>query len=206
MALFGMAILFAIIVFVFLGIGAFAFVLCVGVPRFRAGGLGAALWFATWGPCVIAWLVFAGLVAVANSLVSESIRFHRPPPTLPAHLTGWLVFGMMLVANSLTATAIVWLHHLLVHRMTYALFRLYATVVVAGIGSVWADLATVCWVSYDLPHPIVFWIAATFVLTVLAGALAYRHAGALRGRAPERYTWITAEEFNGAAARGDSAI
>ena len=192
-------LLLAGIVFFFLTVGAVAFVLCAAIPQLRRFSLGVALWLAAWGPNVIAWLFFAGLVAVANGFVMESIHFHQPPPQLPAKLTGSLVGCLMIVSGVVFATVVVWLHQVVVDRMTFWLFRLYATVVCAGIGSV-LGIAVGIWLNmafYTFQHAALVAIVATVALPPTFGYLAFRHARELRGAPPTRFTWITPEEFYG---------
>ncbi len=95
------------------------------------------------------------------------------------------------------ATSAAWLHQALVRRLTFALFRLYATVVSAGIGSVFGW----CFSWWMLASQIRYgWALALcgMLLVVIGFAMtAYEHSRALRGNAPTKFAWVSPEEFDG---------
>ena len=129
-------VLFAIVVFAFLLLGATAFVLCVLLPRTRRYALSVAFWFALWGPCLVALMTLAGLGLVAGALVMRAgnMQFIDTPKLLATLGWGYVTFGALITACISTGAA--WLHQKVVHRFTFFLFRIYATAVSAGIGSV----------------------------------------------------------------------
>jgi len=129
-------LLFAIIIFVFLLLGSLVFLACVLVPPTRRYALSAALWCAVWGPCSVGLMVLAGLGLIAEAFITKDgdmQRFHTPK-LVAAFGWGYLILGV--VTTTAIATGTAWLHQALVRRLTFALFRLYATAVSAGIGSV----------------------------------------------------------------------
>jgi hypothetical protein len=185
--------------FLFLAAGAVVFVLCAGVPWMRRFALSAALWCAVWGPCTIAWMLFTAMVGIA----AEYGLNHAGRVDL--HVDDWVrgfglgMFWLAVASTAAVATVVAWLHQVLVKRMTLVLFRLYATLVAAGIGSVWGWAAGFAMVAYEVPYRPAVWIVTMVGLVAVFGWGAYRGARVLRGEAPERFTWITREEFEGTA-------
>ena len=169
------------IVFFFLVVGACVFVLCAFAPPSRKYALSAALWFATWGPCTVALLMLAGLGLIANALVlsfAQAKSFNLP------HLPGvvgpaYAVAGIL--GTFVVATTLAWLHQLLIRQMTLALFRMYATLVSTGIGSV---LGWCFWfwlvVDTEVPHKFLIAIPSLLTLCVAFGCAGFRCARHLR--------------------------
>jgi hypothetical protein len=91
------------------------------------------------------------------------------------------------------ATGCTWLHQLLVDRLTFASFRLYATAVSAGVGGVFG--CTFGWWlmagTWSGSVRLVLWLACTLALIVGFGLAAFRGARSLRGEAPTGLTSIT---------------
>lgn len=191
-------LLAAIILFFFLALGTIVFLICVLVPPSRKYALSTALWFAIWGPCVAAFLFLAvfGLIAGGIALQATHMKWEDTPRLISAMGTGSLIVGA--IAICLIASIAAWLHQAAIHRITFALFRIYATFVVAGIGSVLGLLAVLLAIGWLLPA-YADWAAALSVpvLMALFGFVAYKSARALRGSAPTHFTWITADEFAG---------
>jgi len=191
-------LLFAIIIFAFLLLGSFVFLACVLVPPTRRYALSAALWCAVWGPCSVGWMVLAGLGLIAEAFITKDgdmQQFHAPR-LVAAFGWGYLFFGVAVTAAVATGTA--WLHQVLVRRLTFALFRLYATAVSAGMGSVfgWA-LGWWMMVKAVPSYRLSLWGLGMTALIIVFGMAAYKGARALRGEAPTNFTWITPEEFTG---------
>lgn len=192
-------IIAAAIVFLFLALGAVAFVVCAAIPPLRRFALSAALWFAAWGPCCVALMVLAMMGIVVGGFALQA--GHMDWTSIPQHVAavlGWGVFTVAIIATSAVATGLAWLHQALIHRLTFALFRLYVAAVCGGIGSVFGWL--VCWWLLAKPSaPYGWWLCPFVMLFPIAifGSEAYKHASALRGSAPTRFTWITPEEFAG---------
>ena len=129
-------VLLALIVFVFLVIGSIAFLVCVLLPPTRRFALSAALWFAVWGPCSVGLMVLAGLGLAGGALAMKAANMHW---TDAPRMLGALGWSYMIVGTLITigvATGAAWLHQWLIHRFTFALFRIYVTAISAGIGSV----------------------------------------------------------------------
>ena len=196
----GMIVLFsAAMMYLFLLVGAIAFLLCVAIRPLRRFALSVALWFAVWGPSCVVLMVLAILGVIASGFAMRTTRMEWT--SLPHDLIASLGLGLGVVSIFLIcviATGAAWIHQLLIHRFTFLLFRLYATVVCGGIGSVFGWL--VCWWLMAEPSaPYRIWVCPFGMLFLVAafGSQAYRKARALRGDAPTSFTWITPEEFAG---------
>jgi hypothetical protein len=105
-----------------------------------------------------------------------------------------------LAAIVLAATAVAWLHQVVVRRMTLALFRLYAGLVSAGVGSVWG-WSLWFWLGdglrLGLEERILLWVPAMLILCLGFGYAGFRWARKLRGEAPTKFSFVTREEFEG---------
>jgi hypothetical protein len=190
-------ILFAGIIFVFLQLGSAMFVACLAIRTLRSYALSTALWFAAVGPAVVVALTLAGTALVAQTFTTSNKdfpRFHLP--AIPkAMWTGYFI--VCVLAVMLASSAISWLHQFLIHRVTYPLFRIYAMLVCAGMGSVWALSASLTLTNFQIPHAPLIALFAAVALCAGFGYLGFRLARQLRGDPPERLTWITPEEFKG---------
>jgi len=188
----------ALIVFFFLVLGGVAFLACILFPPGRKYALSTALWFAVWGPCCVAFLILAilGLVAGGLTLQATHMRWEDVPHLFA--VAGWGTTIVAAIVTCFVASAAAWLHQGLIHRFTFMLFRLYATFVAAGIGSV-AGLLIILLAMVWVPFVHAEWVAALSIPVLIAifGAIAYTHARALRGDPPTRFTWITPDEFAG---------
>jgi hypothetical protein len=190
-------LLFALIIFAFLVLGAVVFVSCAVVPPIRQYALSAALWCAIWGPCTVGWMVLAGLGLVATAFITkngESQSFH-PPRLLEAF--GWTYLIVGILATTAVATGIVWLHQAIVRRFTFALFRFYGAGVSAGIGSVFGWLLGWWLMSREVPYYGLIWCVGMLILVVGFALAAYKNARGLRGEPPTNFTWISREEYMG---------
>lgn len=195
-----MIVLFsAAVMYLFLLLGAIAFLVCIAIRPLRRFALSVALWFAAWGPCCVALIVLAimGLIAGGFALRTTRMEWTSLPRELIASL-GWGLGIVSVVVVSVFATTVAWIHQKLIHRLTFLLFRLYAAVICGGIGSVFGWL--ICWWILAKPSaPYGFWICPFVMLFLVAafGSQAYQKARALRGDSPSSFTWITPEEFAG---------
>jgi hypothetical protein len=194
-------LLLASITFAFLLLGSVVFVACLPLPQTRRFALSAALWCAMWGPCTLALLLCAGLGIIASAFITKTgdvQSIHAPylPHLLAVLGWGYLTLGVLVTATVASATA--WLHQVLTRRFTFALFRLYATLVSAGIGSVfgWCLGLWLLWANVTR-HVLPWWSLGTLFLVVGFGTAAYKNARELRGEAPTNFTWISPEEFAG---------
>jgi hypothetical protein len=192
---------FAAVVYVFLQLGAVTFVVCVVVPPWRKYALSAALWCAVWGPCFIgiALLAVLGIFARDFAVRTENLQSFASPKVFAA--LGWGYLTLAALATAAVATVASWVHQKVVRRFTFALFRLYAAGVCAGIGSVFGLLlGLLIWQFHgniDALYGYLLWGASTLVLMVAFANVAYKHAGRLRGVAPTIFPWVTPEEFAG---------
>jgi len=194
-------LLFAAIIFAFLLLGSIVFVACLPLQQTRRFALSAALWCAMWGPCSLALLLCAGLGVIASAFIKktgdvQSINTPYLPHLLAVLGWGYLILGVLVTATVASATA--WLHQMLTQRFTFALFRLYATLVSAGIGSVfgWSLGLWLLWANIT-QHVLPLWLLGMLVLILGFGATAYKYASAFRGDPPTTFTWISPEEFAG---------
>jgi hypothetical protein len=192
-----LALVLAAIILLFLTTGAIVFSICVLIPPLRRYALSAALWCATWGPASVAFLLLAGTAVFAHASISidRDVEWFHAPRLVPA--LGWIYLAVSVIITIAAASLLAWLHQKLMHRMTFPLFRVYTTVVCAGIGSVfgWCLGWLLMWREID--HAFLLWILGMLILTVGFGTASYKGARSLRGEPPEKFTWITAEEFNG---------
>jgi hypothetical protein len=192
------AFLCVAIVLFFLALGAIVFVVCGLIPPLRRFSLSAALWCAVWGPCSIAWLMLTGLILVANGFAMSTAQSrHLPLPEVPRQLwTGYGIAGLLGVA--LVATVISLVHQWLMHRMTFSLFRLYAGLVSAGVGSVWGWGLWI-WLVLDLRarYGIALAGLGMVFLSATFGYAGWHRASNLRGNSPTRFPLVTPEEFEG---------
>jgi hypothetical protein len=185
------------IIFFFLVVGAVVFLACILIAPLRRFALSAALWCAMWGPSSIAFLLLAGTAAIAEIFFTRNIDVsYWHAPKLLAVL-GWGYLTLSVLGTTVIATCAAWLHQVLLHRLTFALFRLYATVVCAGIGSVFGWCVSWALLANEINHTLPLSILGMLVLTVGFGTAAYRAARSLRGKPAMNFTWITAEEFHG---------
>jgi hypothetical protein len=176
--------------------GAVMFVVSAADRRMRRYALSAALWCACWGPCVVGLMLLAGLAMVAEGLMAKGFAGGSfSPPPFPE----WKVYAILgAIGTAVFATAVAWVHQLAISRMTLALFRVYTTLVVAGIGGTlgvaWAVwLATLNGVPYR-------WLAAPVGIVLFTAGFGYggfRWVNQLRGERPERLQWVSQEEFGG---------
>jgi hypothetical protein len=190
--------LLAGIVFVFLLLGSIVFLACLLFPRSRQYALSAALWCATWGPCFVALMVIAGVGLITAAFVTKvgSVQSLHAPRLISSFGWTYLIIGILITA--IVATGAAWVHQALVKRLTFALFRLYAAAVSAGIGSVFGCCLG-WWITATGfgPYGWLLWGFGMLVLTSVFAVMAYKGARGLRGRAPKNFTWISEEEFAG---------
>jgi len=181
-------------------IGAVAFLICVLIPPLRRFALSVALWCATWGPCSIALMTLAGLALIAEAFITKSgaVQLFNFPRLLSVLGWGYLIAGALSTAAVATVTA--WLHQFVVQRVTFALFRLYATAVVAGIGSVFGWCISWWMLSRQVSYVWAWSLLSMLVLVTGFGVTAYNGARRLRGDAPRNFTWVSPEEFTGPGA------
>ena len=142
-------------------------------------------------------MMFAGLALVAQTFIAkdgDTSRF-QVPHLLPAVGWGYLIVGA--VVTSVVATLVAWLHQVIVRRFTFALFRIYATAVSAGIGSVFGWCLGLWIASQEVPWGWALWIVGMVVLIGGFGWAAYRNSRSLRGEPPETFAWVSKEEFEG---------
>jgi len=191
-------LIFAAVLFFWLVVGAVQFLICFITPKLRRYSLSAALWWAFLGPCSIAWISLAALVVISRHLVVEEAHFGRfHLPTLSSGM-GWSYFILGSVFSMAIATVVARVHQTLILRLTFALFRLYATVISGGIGSVFGWCFSFWVLGLQMRYS---WVLAAIGMLAFIGGfgvIAYRAAGSLRGDPPATATWISQEEFEGA--------
>lgn len=192
-----LALLVPILLLLFLTIGGIVFLVCAALPPLRRYALSAALWCAMWGPCVAGLIVLAGTAMLADISLTQRngvSNFHLPHLS---HSIGWALGTCIALAIAAVATGVAWLHQAAIHRLTFALFRLYAAAVCGGIGGVFGVWFGWWLIGKPVRFAPFFAVAEMLLLIVSFGAAAYRGARSLRGRAPTTFSWITEQEFNG---------
>ncbi len=190
-------LLIGLLIFFWLVVGSVQYVLCIAVPNLRQYALSAALWWAIWGPCSVGLVLLAGGAIVAQALMTrdhDALRIHSP------HLlaaVGWSYLTLGALGTAAVATLVAWLHQIVVRRFTFALFRLYATGVTAGIGSVFGWCFSWWLLAADVPWSWILGLAGMLASVFGFGIVAYKNARSLRGEAPTELAWVTHEEFDG---------
>jgi hypothetical protein len=157
--------------------------------------ISTALWWAVWGPCCVALLTVAGIALITDAFISKGNDPHLLHYPRLASTFGWVYLITGVFVTAAIATVVSWFHQFLMHRVTFALFRLYATAVVAGIGSVFGWC--VCWwmLARSVPCIGISSIFSMLLLVIVFGVAAYKGARSLRGQAPKNLTWITRDEY-----------
>ena len=193
-------LLFGLIAYLFMLLGAAAFLVCIAITPVRRYALSAALWFAICGPCSILLLTLAGLTLVAGAFISNNGSPHLIHYPHLLSVFGWTYLSIGILITAVVASAAAWLHQFLMHRFTFALFRLYAVAVVSGIGSVFGWGLSWWLMLHGIAYAWAWSLLSMLLLIAGFGFAAYRSAHSLRGQAPKRFTWVTEEEFNRPAA------
>lgn len=183
------------ILYLFMLVGGVVFLICIAIAPVRRYALSAALWCVICGPCLVAALLIAGTAIATAMFVASKGALHTLHAPRIVSTVGWLYALTTIAVTAAVATATAWLHQAIIHRFTFALFRLYATAVSAGIGSVfgWVLCFLLMWRGVRSP----IWIPGMLLLMGAFGALGYRWSRSLRGRHAPKFTWVTAEEFYG---------
>jgi hypothetical protein len=185
-------VLFALIVYAFLFLGSIVFVACALIRPTRRYALSAALWCAVWGPCSVALMTVAGLGIVLTAFIKDAGDDAMLTCTETAHcgwlgssllsVVGWEYLTLGALITIAVATGVAWLHQRLMRWFIFALFRLYATLVCAGIGSVFG-WALGWWLSWNLrgAYGILLACLGMVVLVLGFGAGGYKGARLLQG-------------------------
>lgn len=192
-----LAFLVPVLLMLFFTVGGVVFLVCVALPPLRRYALSAALWCAMWGPCLVALILLAGTALLTDISLTQHngvSNFHLPHLSRAAR---WALGACVAVSIAAVATGAAWLHQAAIHRLTFALFRLYATVVCAGIGGVFGVWLGWWLIGEQIRFTAFLAIAGALLLITSFGAGGWRGARSLRGSAPATFTWITEQEFNG---------
>jgi hypothetical protein len=190
--------LLAGIVFIFLLLGSIVFLVCLLIPWTRQYALSAALWCAMWGPCSVVLMVIAGVGLITTAFVTKlgGQQSLHAPRLISSFGWAYLIIGVLM--TTVVATSAAWVHQVLVKRLTFALFRLYAAAVSAGIGSVFGwCLGWWIMVKGLGVYGWLLWAVGMLALVEGFAIAAYKVARSLRGTAPKNFTWISEEEFAG---------
>jgi hypothetical protein len=192
-------LLLAGVVYLFLLAGAIVFLACLPLPLTRRYALSAALWCALWGPCTIALMLLAGAGLIVTAFITQTGKSQtiHAPDLLATFGWTYLIVGILITTTVATVSAIV--HQAIIGRTTLALFRIYAAIISAGIGSIFG-CALGWWMMTEVLTGyiwLIIWLICMFFLIVGFGTAAYRLARSLRGTHSQQLNWITAEEFSG---------
>jgi hypothetical protein len=127
--------LLAGIVFIFLLLGSIVFLACLLIPRTRQYALSAALWCAMWGPCSVALMVVAWVGLITTAFMSKvgGVQSLHAPKLISSFGWAYLTIGVLMTTIAATGAALI--HQVLMKRLTFALFRLYATAVSGGLAA-----------------------------------------------------------------------
>ena len=193
--------------------GLVVFLVCLAIPWLQRFALSAALWFLALLPGLLLWLLIEVGAAFGQEAVVRQLSYPRWEMPLwhafsssAAQMT-LIVMGM--AGTIVMATGIAVVHQFAIHRTTFALFRLYAGFVTGGVAVLWGSLVGAVVASYlDAPWEVAFVVVTTLVIALgWSGArLGLRIARRLRGRAPQRFQWISEEEFYGTAGKKTDTI
>jgi len=190
--------LLAGIIFLFVLLGSIVFLACLLISRTRQYALSAALWCAMWGPCSVALIVIAGVGLITTAFVTKvggAQSLHAP--SLISSF-GWAYLIIEVLMTAIAATGAAWVHQVLIKRLTFALFRLYAAAVSGGIGSVFGwCLGWWIMVKGLGVYGWLLWGVGMLLLVSGFAITAYKGARGLRGTAPKNFTWISEDEFAG---------
>lgn len=190
----------------FLVLGLTVFLLCVAIPWLQRYALSAALWFLALLPGLLLWLVIGIGAEVGQQTLGRGIPYPHWMMSLwhefglPAAKITLIVVGM--AGTIALATLVALVHQFVIHRLTLALFRLYAGFVTATVAVLWGSLVGAVVATYlDTPWEVAFVVVTAMVMALGWGGarLGYRMARRLRGSSPLRYTWISEEEYYGTA-------
>ncbi len=184
--------------------GLVVFLVCVAVPWLQKYALSAALWFLALVPGFLVWVLIGLGAVIGQDALGKGMYY---PGWV---MSFWHVFGSQaakitliavgMAGTMVLATAIAVVHQFVIHRITFALFRLYAGFVMGGAAVLWGSLVGAVVATYlETQWEVAFVVVTTLVIALgWAGArLGSRMARRLRGRAPERYTWISEAEYFG---------
>ena len=192
-------LLFAGIVLTFLLLGSLVFLASVLMPHARQYALSAAFWCAMWGPCSVMLMLVAGVGLIAAAFITKvgDVQSFHAPKLLSAFGWSYLIAGVLI--TTLIATVSAWIHQALMSRLTFALFRIYAATVSAGIGSVFGWCSGLWMMSKELNSYVWLSVWGVWMLALVLGfgVAAYRGARDLRGKAPKDFTWISPAEYAG---------
>jgi len=124
------------IAFPFLVMGCVCFLLCAAIPPLRRFALSSSLWCLACVPCLFGILA----AVVLWSLGVHALRRLMKPDfgaSLSLHQTSWLGWFVAITTFVITvagATAITFIHGIIIRRLTLALFSLYVAAVSFGVG------------------------------------------------------------------------
>jgi len=184
--------------------GLAVFLVCLAIPWLQRFALSAALWFLALLPGLLLWLLIEVGAAFGQEALGRRLSYPRWEMAL------WHAFGSQAAQTTLiavgmagtivAATIIAVVHQFVIQRVTFALFRLYAGFVTAGVAVLWGSLVGAIFASWlNTPWEVAFVVVTALMIAIGWGGarLGYRIARRLRGRAPLVFTWITEEEFYG---------
>jgi hypothetical protein len=193
--------------------GLLVFLVCLAIPWLQRFALSAALWFLALVPGLLIWLLIGVGAEFGQQALGRGIHYPHWVMSLwhafgsPAAKTTLVAVGM--AGTIVLATVISVVHQFVIHRVTFALFRLYASFVTGGVAVLWGSLAGAIVATYlDAPWEVAFVVVTALVIALGWGGakLGSRIARRLRGSAPARFTWITEEEFYGTVETGAESV
>jgi hypothetical protein len=186
------------VAFPFVAIGCICFLLCAVIRPLRRFALSSSLWCVACVPCLLAILA----AVILWSLGVDALRRLVKPDfgtTFGFHQTSWLGWILAITTVGITiagATAITFIHGIIIRRLTLALFRIYIAVVSFGGGILTCSFVIFAFAMHLLS--LAAFLPAALASLAAASALAYacfRNASGFRGSYPQRFSVVTPEEF-----------
>ena len=176
-----------------LGIGCGAFILLAIIPWQRYRALGTALWLAAFGisTSAIFWLEMVAIGLLSGRSIEHLVHFDE----IYSHHPG-LALASVLIASAIVATAAALSHGIVVRRIIFNLFRLYASAVACGVGIL--SSLFIVWIvaaNTEIVQPWLSLAAALLALPPLLTVITYRYAKDFRGARPVRWNPVTTEEY-----------
>jgi len=187
----------------FLALGCIAFLVCACASPLRRFALSASLFFVVCIPIVFAEGAIILFASMGASALNATLDSELPPSMHPSWGNHpWQSLALAVTALTVliaAASAITLLHGWFTRRMTFALFRFYASGVAAGVGVLialflwlWIGVATYQYGVALLGVEIVV-LAAFCSITLMR--YVYQRAAEFRGAYPERFPFTTRDEF-----------
>jgi hypothetical protein len=189
--------LFLILPFFFAGV--IAFLICATLRPLRRFAFSSALWFVALLPAVFGSLLLLGLgKAATEQMVSSRSLFIQPLLKLvQSRVVGNIATVVTVLLVIAFASIVAILHQTLIHRITFALFRIYVAGVGFGIGLlIWLlILVGIGSAGIEISHTATAFLLLMLTLAAGTSFLCYRYAQSFRGTYQRNLPVVSPEEF-----------